>query len=63
MEKNKISIFNCVIVKYNVIPANQKIESIEYHWLCTLAIFDVASFPAILSIMGHHCKFCQYVNK
>ena len=43
---------------YNVIWANQKTESFEYHWLRALAMFDVTSFPAILSGIGQHFKFC-----
>ena len=43
---------------YNVIWANQKTESFEYHWLRALAMFDITSFPAILSGIGHHFKFC-----
>jgi len=32
-------------ITYNVILANQKTESFEYHWLRALAMFDVMSFP------------------
>jgi len=46
----------------NVIWANQKTESFEYHWLRALAIFNVTSFSATLSCNGHHFKFCRYVN-
>ena len=45
-----------------VIWANQKNESFEYHWLCALAMFDVTSFPAILSGIQRHFKFCRYNN-
>jgi len=43
----------------HVIWANQKTESFEYHWLRTLAMFDVTSFPAILSGIGRHFKRSQ----
>jgi len=46
----------------NVIWANQKTESFEYHWLRALAMFDVKSFPTILSGIGRHFKLCRYVN-
>jgi len=49
-------------IRCNVIWANQKTESFEYHWLRALAVFDQMSFPAILSSIGHHFKFCWYVN-
>jgi len=49
-------------VTYNVIWANQKTESFEYHWLSTLAMFDRTGFPAILSGIGRHFKFCRYIN-
>ena len=42
--------------------ANQETESFEYHWLHACAMFDVTKFPAILSGIGHHFKFCRYVN-
>ena len=45
-----------------VIWANQKTKSFEYHWLRTLAMFDVTSFPAILSGIPCHFKLCRYVN-
>ena len=45
-----------------VIWANKKTESFEYHWFRALAMFDVTSFLAILSCIGRHFKFCQYVN-
>jgi len=41
-----------------VIWANQKTESFKYYLLCALAMFDVTSFPAILSGIGSHFKFC-----
>jgi len=44
----------------NVIWANQKTESFECHWLRALAMFDVTSFPAILSGIRRHFK--QTVN-
>jgi len=43
----------------NMIWANQKSESFEYHWLHALVRFDVTSFPAILLGIRHHFKFCQ----
>ena len=46
----------------HVIWANQKTESFKYHWFRALAMFDVTSFPAILSGIGRHFKFCRYVN-
>ena len=49
-------------ITYNVIFANQKTESFEYHWLSALAMFDVTRFPAILSCIGRHLMFCRYVN-
>jgi len=45
-----------------VIWTNQKTESFESHWLRALAMFDVTIFPAILSCIRHHFKFCRYVN-
>jgi len=39
---------------YNVIWANQKTKSFVYHWLRTLAIFKVTSFPIILSGIRRH---------
>jgi len=46
----------CMLLQtYNVIWANQKM----YHWLRAFAMFDLTSFPAILSGIGHHFKFCQ----
>jgi len=53
----------CYAIMYIVIWVNQKTESFEYHWLCALAMFDVKSFPAILSGIGHHFKFCRYINE
>ena len=47
---------------YIVIWAYQKTESFEYHWLHTLAMFDVTSFPAILSDIRRHFRFFRYVN-
>ena len=35
-------------ITYSVIWANQKTESLKYHWLRALAMFDVTSFPASL---------------
>jgi len=32
------------------------------HWLHMLAMCDVTSFPANLSGIGRHFKFCRYVN-
>jgi len=49
-------------ITYYVIWANQKTEFFKYHRLRALAMFDVTSFPAILSGIGHHFKFCRYVN-
>jgi len=49
-------------ITYNVIWANHKTESFEYHWLHTLAMFDVTSFAAIMLGIGPHFKFCRYVN-
>jgi len=49
-------------VTYNVILANQKTESFEYHWLRTLEMFKVTSFPVILLAIGRHFKFCRRVN-
>jgi len=49
-------------ITYNVIWENQKTESFEYHWLRALAMFDVTSFPAILSGIERHFKLCRYVN-
>jgi len=49
-------------IMYNVIWANQKTESFEYHWLRTLAMFDVTSFPTILSVIGCQFMLCRYVN-
>jgi len=45
-------------IMYNVILA----KSFEYYWLRTLAMFDVARFPDIMSGTEHHFKFCRYVN-
>ena len=45
-------------ITYNIILANQKTESVEYHWLRALAIFDITSFPAILLGIRRHFKFC-----
>jgi len=47
---------------YNVIWANHKTEPFEYHWLCTLAMFHVTSFPAILWDIERQFKLCWYVN-
>ena len=47
------------IITYIAIWANQKTESFEYQWLHALEIFDVMSFPAILSGIGRHFKFCR----
>jgi len=33
-------------ILYNVIWANKKTESFEYHWLCAFAMFDVTSFAS-----------------
>ena len=49
-------------ITYNVIGANQKTESFENHWLHAFKMFDVTSFSAILSGIGHHFKFCRYVK-
>jgi len=49
-------------ITYNVIWANQKNESFEYHWLHAHARFNVKSIPAILSGIGGHFKFCPYIN-
>jgi len=49
-------------IAYNVIWANQKTESFEYHWLHELAMFDITSFPAILTGIESHFKLCRYVN-
>jgi len=49
-------------IMYNVIWANQKTESFEYHRLSSLARFDITSFPGILLGIGHHFKFCWYIN-
>jgi len=46
----------------NVIWVNQKTDSLEFHWLRALAISDVMRFPAILSGIQRHLKFCPYVN-
>jgi len=54
--------FLCYVITYNIIWANQITESFEYHWLLALAMFDVMSFPAILSSIGRYFKFCRYVN-
>ena len=48
----------CHAITYNVIWANQKTESFEYHWLPALAMFDVTSFCAILSGIRRHFKHC-----
>jgi len=32
-----------------------------YHWLSALAVFDVRSFPPILSGIRRHFKFCWYI--
>jgi len=42
-------------ITYNIIWVNQT-ESFEYHWLRTLAMFKVTSFPAILSGIRRHFK-------
>ena len=42
------------------VQRHQKTES--FHWLRTLAMFDVMSVPAILSSIGRNFKFCQYIN-
>ena len=34
----------------------------QYHWLRALAMFDITSFPAILSGIGRHFTFYRYVN-
>jgi len=49
-------------ITYNVIWANYKTESFEYHWLRALAKFDMTSFPTILLSIGRHFKLCQYDN-
>ena len=49
-------------ITYNVIWANQMTESFKYQWLRALAMFDVMSFPAILSGIERHFKLCRYVN-
>jgi len=49
----------CYAITYNIILANQKTESFEYHWLGALAMFDITSFPDILSgIRRHFNNFC-----
>jgi len=52
----------CYALAYNIIWANQKTKSFDYHWLCALAMFNVTSFPAILSDIGRNFKFCCLVN-
>ena len=49
-------------ITYNVISANHKTESFQYHWLRALAMFDVMTFPAILLGIGRHFKFWRYIN-
>jgi len=71
----KSSSFNCQVsqnqksqishgytITYNIIWANQKTKSFEFHWLRALSRFYITCFPAILSGIGRHFKFCQYVN-
>jgi len=43
-------------ITYNIIGANHKAESFKYPWLRALAMFDVTSFPAIVSGIGRHFK-------
>jgi len=50
----------CYAIMYNVNWANQKTETFEYYWVCALAMFDVISFPSILSGIWRHFKF-RYV--
>jgi len=45
-----------------VIWANQTTESFKYHRLQALEMFDVTSFPAILSGIRRHLKFYRYGN-
>ena len=52
----------CYPITYNVIWANQMTESFEYPWLWALEMFDVTSFPAILSGIRRHFKFYRYIN-
>jgi len=49
-------------ITYIIIWANMKTESYEYHRVPAHAMFDVISFPAVLSGIGRHFKFCGYVN-
>jgi len=47
-------------ITYNVIWANLRTEFFYHHWLCALAMFDITSFPAFLSGIESHFKFCRY---
>jgi len=38
----------CNVITHNVVWANQKTESFMYHWLCTLAMFDVNVLSAFV---------------
>jgi len=49
-------------ITYNVIWANQKTESVEYHRLRALAMFKIMNFFANSLGIGRHFKFCRYVN-
>ena len=59
--RQKCENLRCAVAN-NVIWANQKTVSFEYHWLRALAMFNVTSLPATLSSIGRHFKFCRYVT-
>ena len=59
---DKMREFTLYAITLNVILVNLNTEPFEYHQLSALAKSDGTSFPAIVSGIGRHFKFCRYVN-